>query len=94
MDNPLNGVLPDFSVFGVEFDALWKKVLGGIWAICIVITIIFLAIALAGMAGSSEGGGNALAYKSARTRAVWAGITLGCLAALAVIVGAILAIAG
>jgi len=94
IDNPLNGVLPNFAVFGVEFDALWKKLLGGVWAICIVITIVFLAIGLAGMAGSSDGGGNAMAYKSARTKAIWAAIALACLAALAVIVGAILALAG
>ncbi|WP_223695361.1 hypothetical protein [Leifsonia poae] len=55
IDNPLNGVLPDFSVFGVQFDALWKKLIAGIWGICIIISIAFLAIGLTGMAGSSEG---------------------------------------
>ena len=94
IDNPLNGVLPDFSVFGVQFNALWKKLVAGIWGICIIISIAFLAIGLTGMAGSSEGGGNAMAYKSARTKAIWAGIALACLAALAVIVGGILALAG
>lgn len=92
IDNPLNGVAPDFSIFGVQFNTLWKKLLAGIWAVCIVISIAFLLVGLTGMAGSSEGGGNALAYKTARTKAMWAAIALGCLAAAAVIVGAILAI--
>ena len=61
---------------------------------CIPCSGVGLAIGLTGMAGSSEGGGNAMAYKSARTKAIWAGIALACLAALAVIVGGILALAG
>jgi hypothetical protein len=43
---------------------------------------------------SASSGGNPNEYKTARTQAMWAGISLGVLAALAVIVGAILALFG
>lgn len=92
IDNPLSGITPNFTVFGVEFNTMWRKVLGGIWAICIVIAIVFLITGITSMAGSSEGG-NALAYKEGRVKAVWAGVALGCLVALGAIVAAIIAIA-
>lgn len=93
IDNPLDGVLPDFTIFGAEFTELWQKIIGGIWAIGIILTIIFVIVGIIKM-GSASNGGNPQEYKSARTQAMWAGISLGVLAALAVIVGAILAIVG
>lgn len=93
MDNPLDGILPDFSIFGAEFTELWQKLLGGIWGIAIVLAIAFLIISVTRMAGASSGG-NPNDYKQARSGAMWSGISLGALAALAVIVGGILAIFG
>jgi hypothetical protein len=43
---------------------------------------------------SASAGGNPNEYKMARTQAMWSGVSLGVLAALAVIVGAILALFG
>ena len=91
--NPLDGILPDFSIFGVEFTALWQKLVAGIWAVGIILAIVFIAIGVTQMAGASSSG-NPAAYKDARTQAMWAGISLGVLAALSVIVGAILALFG
>lgn len=91
--NPLDGILPDFSIFGVEFTALWQKLVAGIWAVGIILAIVFIAIGVTQMAGASSSG-NPAAYKDARTQAMWAGISLGALAALSIIVGAILALFG
>lgn len=93
IDNPLNGVLPNFSIFGVEFTQLWQKVIAGIWAIAIILAVVFLIVGVGQMAAASSGG-NPAAYKDARTQAMWSGISLGILAALSVIVGAILAFFG
>ena len=91
IDNPLDGILPDFSIFGVEFTALWQKILAGLWGLAIVAAVIIVIIGIGNMAVATTGG-NPSAYKDARNQALWAGISLGLLAALAVIVGAILAL--
>ncbi|QJU56351.1 hypothetical protein HL652_21145 (plasmid) [Herbiconiux sp. SALV-R1] len=93
MDNPIEGVIPDFSIFGAEFTALWQKVLAGLWGLAIICAIVFLLINVASMATASAGS-NPVEYKTSRTRALVSGISLGILAALAVIVGAILAVFG
>lgn len=93
IDNPLDGIVPDFLSFGGAFTELWQKLLAGLWGIGIILTVVFLIIAIVKM-GSASSGGNPNEYKTARTQAMWAGIALGVLAALAVIVGAILALFG
>ncbi|WPO88795.1 hypothetical protein SCB71_21345 (plasmid) [Herbiconiux sp. KACC 21604] len=93
IDNPIEGVIPDFSIFGAEFTALWQKVLAGLWGLAIICAIVFLLINVASMATASAGS-NPVEYKTSRTRALVSGISLGILAALAVIVGAILAVFG
>lgn len=93
IDNPLDGILPDFSIFGAEFTELWQKIVAGLWGIGIVLAIVFLIIGIVKMSSASSSG-NPNDYKTARNQAMWAGISLGVLAALAVIVGAILALFG
>jgi Type IV secretion system pilin len=93
IDNPLDGILPDFGIFGVEFTQLWQKLLGGLWGLAIIAAIAFLLIGVTQMAAASTSG-NPSAYKDSRNQAMWGGISLGILAALAVIVGAILALFG
>lgn len=92
IDNPLDGILPDFSVFGTEFNALWKKVLGGLWAIGLVVAVAFLMRGLTMMGKADDG--NPQMYKQGRKAAMNAGIALAGLAALTVIVGAILFFVG
>jgi hypothetical protein len=91
IDNPLDGVLPNFTIFGAEFTALWQKLIAGAWAVAIILSVLFLIVSLTQMATASSGG-NPNDYRSARNQAMWSGISLGVLAALAVIVGAILAV--
>ena len=93
MENPLDGILPDFNVFGTEFTELWQKLIAGLWGLGIILGVVFLIIGIVKMASASTGG-NPNEYKTARNQAMWSGISLGVLAALAVIVGAILAIFG
>lgn len=93
IDNPLDGVLPDFGVFGTEFTELWQKLVGGVWALGIVASIVFLIFGIVAM-GAASTAGNPVEYKLGRLRAVRGAIALACLAGLAVIVGAILAIVG
>jgi hypothetical protein len=90
--NPLDGILPDFSVFGAEFTAWWQKLLGGLWAVCLIAAVVSLMIALVKLhkATTNNIPGQADEAKSA---AVWAGAAVGALAGLAVIVGGIFALA-
>lgn len=89
--NPLDGVLPDFTIFGAEFTSLWQKIVAGAWGIGIILAIVFLIVAVTQMATASSGG-NPNDYRNARNQAMWSGVSLGILAALAVIVGAVLAV--
>jgi ABC-type uncharacterized transport system permease subunit len=91
IDNPLNGILPDFSIFGVQFTQLWQKILAGVWAIAIVLSIVYLIMGVGSMASASGVNANPMAHAEGRKKATNAAIALGILAALAVIVGAILA---
>jgi hypothetical protein len=91
--NPLNGILPDFTVFGAQFTALWQKLLAGVWGIAIVVSVVFVIVGIVEMGGASNTQ-NPQDYKHGRKRVVVAGVSLGCLAALAVIVGAVLAVFG
>lgn len=93
IDNPLDGILPNFTIFGAEFTALWQKLVAGIWALAIVMAVVFLILGIVQM-GQAAVAQNPGAHAEGRKKALVAGISLGCLAALAVIVGAILAIFG
>ncbi len=93
IDNPLNGILPNFGIFGVQFTQLWQKLLAGAWGMAIVVAIVFLVIGLTSMA-TATAGSNPMDYKIGRTKAIWAAISLGLLAALVVLVGGILAVFG
>lgn len=93
IDNPIDGVVPDFTVFGGEFNTWWKKLFGAIWAICIIWALVQLVIALTGMANARQGSHPGQLQES-RNSAIWAGGALAALAAFGVLVGAILTVAG
>ncbi|GAA1062030.1 MULTISPECIES: hypothetical protein [Agromyces] len=94
MQNPLDGIVPDFAIFGAEFTELWQKLMAGLWGLALIACAAFLIISLAQLSAAGGSNGNPMEYKNARTKALWAGLGLGLLAAVAVIVGAILAIFG
>ena len=93
IDNPLNNVLPNFTIFGAEFTQLWQKLIDGIWGIAIVLAVVYLILGITSMATASGPSANPMAHAEGRKKAVMAAIALGALAALAVIVGAVLTIA-
>lgn len=93
IDNPLNNVLPNFTIFGAEFTQLWQKLIAGIWGIAIILAVIYLILGLTSMATASGPSANPMAHAEGRKKALMAAIALGALAALAVIVGAVLTIA-
>lgn len=92
IENPISGVVPNFAVFGVEFDAWWKKLFGGAWAILIILSIFYLAVGLQEMAKSDDS--NPHQHAAGKKKAKSAGISLAGLAGLGVIVGAILVVVG
>ncbi|MBG6060010.1 heme/copper-type cytochrome/quinol oxidase subunit 2 [Cryobacterium sp. MP_M5] len=95
IENPLDGILPDFSFGGAEFTALWQKLIAALWAIGILVSIGFLIFGIVAMAGASgDTNPNPQAHAQGRRKAVWAGISLAALAGLAIIVGAVLSFAG
>ena len=95
IDNPLDGLVPDFSFGGAEFTQLWQKLITAIWGIAILIAIVYLALGLVSMAGASgDTNPNPQQHAQGRKKALWAGVALAGLAALALIVSAILSFVG
>lgn len=95
IDNPLDGLIPDFSFGGSEFTELWQKLITAIWGIAILISIVYLALGLVSMAGASgDANPNPQQHAQGRKKALWAAVSLAGLAALALIVGAILSFVG
>lgn len=92
VDNPTDGVVPDFSIFGAKFNALWKKLLGAAWALALAWTVLRLVIALGGMSNSK--GGHPQQLSESRQEAITAGVAVAAVAAFGVIVTAILAVVG
>lgn len=89
--NPFPGV-PDFTVFGAEFDALWKKLFAAVWALGLIAAGFFLIVGIAAMAKNDSN--NPHAHAEGKKKAIGAGIGFAALAALAVIMGAILTVVG
>lgn len=92
IDNPIDGVVPDFTVFGAEFNSWWKKLFGALWAIGIIWTLVQLVIAIAAI--SQAKGSHPSELQENRKSAITSGAALALLASLGVIVPAILAVVG
>lgn len=93
IDNPFADLVPDFNVFGTEFDAWWKKLLGALWALLIIASGAAFMISILQMrkATSNNIPGQA---DEAKSHAIWAGGSVIGLASFGVLMGAILAVAG
>lgn len=88
--NPLEGVIPDFSILGAEFTEVWQKVAAAAWGLAIAVAVLYLMHGILGIATNRNAHPGQL--REARKEAVNAGLALGALVMLAVIVGAIIAI--
>ena len=91
MENPVGGLVPDFTIFGAEFTEWWQKLFVAAWALAIIISIFFLLRGLVVMGSADD---NPHDYKKAKGQAIKAGIALACIAAFTIIVGVILTVAG
>jgi hypothetical protein len=91
--DPFKGVLPDFTIFGADFNAWWKKLLAGVWAA----SIIYCAFKLFPAAMSVHRNrrvGNAMSLGEATQDLQFWGIGTGVIVAAGLLFGAILTVAG
>jgi hypothetical protein len=90
-DNPFNGVVPNFSIFGVEFTKAWQKLLAGVWGLAFVIVAFGAIRAVIELQHAKKGGyqSSVLEHTESAKRS---GLALGALAALGIIFGAVIAL--
>jgi len=90
--NPLNNIVPNFTIFGAQYTAIWQKLAAGLWGLAILIGVGYLGHGLLGIAQNR--GGHPGQLRDSRREAVNAGVALGGLISLAVIVSVFIAIFG
>lgn len=93
MDNPIDGMLPDFDVFGVEFTNWWQKLFGGLWAAVIIISIAWLLIAVLGLRRATSNN-QVTQVDESKSKVLWAAIVLGLVLGFSVVVGVIINLSG
>lgn len=93
MDNPIDDIEPDFSVFGAEFTAWWQILFAGLWAAAIIIALAYCLVAILRMRRATANNVPGQADE-AKSSAMWAGAAAGGLIGFGVIVGALFAIFG
>lgn len=93
MDNPIDGIDPDFTVFGAKFTAWWQLLFAGLWAACIIVALGYLLVSILRMrrATSNNVPGQA---DEAKSQAMWAGGAAGGLIGFGVIVAGLFALFG
>lgn len=91
MENPIDGIIPDFAIFGAEFTNIWQKLFAGLWGLAIIAAIVFLIMGLFKLGSSGET--NPQGVAEAKKQIIRSAVALGGLVALGVIVGAVIAIA-
>ena len=92
MKNPLDHIVPDFTIFGAQFTTIWQKLAAGLWGLGILIAVGYLGHGILGIAQNR--GGHPGQLRESKKEAVNAGIALGGLVSLAVIVGIFITIFG
>ena len=83
--NPLDGIVPDFEIFGAKFTSIWQKLAAGLWGLGIAVAVVYLGIGILGIA-QNQGGGHPGQMKESKKQAVQAGWGLGGLIALGSVV--------
>lgn len=92
-NNPFDGVAPNFSIFGVQFNAWWKKMLAGLWGLAIIVCAAKLFPAALSMHRSRSVGNAVSLSESSAELKLWGVGTLVVIAA-GIIFGAVVAAAG
>lgn len=89
--NPFEGVVPDFTVFGVEFTAAWQKLLAGVWGLGFVVTGFSAVRAVVSVARTKRGGYGTQVAEQTEDAKFAVGAFVG-LTMLGVIVGGVIAL--
>jgi hypothetical protein len=91
--DPFDGVVPDFTIFGADFNAWWKKMLAGVWAL----SIVYCAFKLFPAAMSVHRNrrvGNAMSLGEATQDLQFWGVGTTLIVAAGLLFGAVLTVAG
>lgn len=90
--NPFDGVVPNFGVFGLEFNSAWKKLLAGFWGLAFILFAFGAIRATLELQSAKRSGYQAsVAEHSLSLKRSLVG--LGVLSSLGLIFGAVLAVA-
>lgn len=93
MANPFTDIVPNFTILGADFNALWKKVFGAVWAGVLVWVAIRLIMAI-GEAAQHKGGGHPQQLAESRGSATNAAMVFGAVVSFGVIMGVVFAVLG
>lgn len=91
--DPFQGVVPNFTIFGADFNAWWKKLLAAVWAA----SIIYCAFKLFPAAMSVHRNrriGNSMSLGEATQDLQFWGVGTAVIVAAGLLFGAIIAVAG
>lgn len=92
-DNPFDGVHPNFSIFGAHFTHMWQVLLGGVWAVALIICAVKLIIAGLSMHNSRNRMNPVGVGEATKDLQMW-GLSTGVIVAAPVVFGAMLLIFG
>lgn len=92
IDNPLDGVTPSIDVFGVKFEGAVQLVLGGLWALVLILIVGAFLWNLMKW-GVARNRGHSDDIEEGAAGAKKSGIAFACAAGASVILGAFLALA-
>lgn len=90
-DNPLDGVTPNINVFGVQFQGAIQLILGGLWALVMVLVAGAFLMNL-GKWGIARQRGHSDDIADGADGAKRSGVALAAVAGASVIIGGILAL--
>lgn len=91
VDNPLDGVTPNINVFGVQFQGAIQLILGGLWALVLVLVVGAFLMNL-GKWGIARQRGHSDDIAEGADGAKRSGVALAAVAGASVIIGGILAL--
>src|SRR4051794_22553520 len=90
-DNPLDGVTPNINVFGVQFQGAIQLILGGIWALVLILVTAAFLMNL-GKWGIARQRGHSDDIADGADGAKRSGVAFAAVAGAGVIIGGILAL--
>ncbi len=89
IDNPIDGILPDFSLWGTGVGDSWRRLMGAFWAACLAICSIWV-IAAGAKFGMANKRGFAGQQVEAKQSLIDAAMGLGACAGASIIIGGVL----